>query len=133
MAFYDGVTSDVPVQEGTFAYSYMASGTIKKGQLVYPTSYGSLQVAAINAADKTNVLGPAVYESTGGTTSAPKWIAVLGPGNIARCMASGTITAGAVVSATMYGEVYSDEKGNYAVGYALENKTNHQEIKVLLI
>lgn len=81
------ITDDIIVQEGTFAYSFIASGTIYAGQLVKPA--GPMQVVA-TAAATDNSIGVAAYYVTKGEA-----VAVYGPGNIVRGAASGETAIGA--------------------------------------
>jgi hypothetical protein len=80
------MTDDVIVQEGTFGYSFIASGTIYAGQLV--KAAGPMQVVAA-AASTDNSLGVAAYYVTKGET-----VTVYGPGNIIRSYATGTTAIG---------------------------------------
>jgi hypothetical protein len=79
-------TDDIIIQEGTFGYSFIASGTIKAGQLVRPI--GPMQVLACDqqAAAQDNAIGVAAFYVTKGEA-----VTVYGPGNIIRsCCASAT-------------------------------------------
>jgi len=78
-------TDDVIVQEGTFAYDFIASGTIYAGQGVEPV--GTMQVRKVKTTYKQ--IGVAAYD----VTTEGQHIAVYGPGNIVRVCASGTTCA----------------------------------------
>ena len=79
-------TEDIIVQEGTFAFDYLCSGTIIKGQGV-----NAIGTMAVEAPTTTGVefvpgcLGVAAYDQSHGSH-----IAVYGPGNICRISVSGT-------------------------------------------
>jgi len=75
---------DIIVQEGTFAYDFIASGTIYAGQAVEPV--GTMQVRKVTTAYKG--IGVAAYDAADTTH-----VAVYGPGNIVRACASGTSCA----------------------------------------
>lgn len=96
-------TDDIIVQEGTFAFDFTASGTVYKGQAVY-TNKSDLYVAAVPTAGGTNpqtkIVGLAAYDQTTG-----KPVAVYGPGNICRAIASGTCEAGDNLWATSEGKL----------------------------
>ena len=120
-------TDDVIVQEGTFAYSFIASGTISGSMLVKPA--GPMQVVKANeSAD--NAIGIAAYYVTKGEA-----VAVYGPGNIIRsCCASATAVGddlyvghnGAFDISPTYGGV------NPCIGIALEGAAADSKIRILL-
>ena len=73
---FKAITDDIIVQEGTFGFSFIASGTVYGGQLVKPA--GPMQVvAATSCVD--NAIGVAGYYATKGEA-----VDVYGPGNIVR-------------------------------------------------
>ena len=99
-------TDDIIVQEGIFAYSFIASGTISAGQLV--KSIGPMQVLAVDqqAASQDNPIGVASYYVTKGET-----VAVYGPGNIIRSYCA---------SATSVGDdLYAVDNGAFTTGIAI--------------
>jgi hypothetical protein len=83
-------TEDIIVQEGTFAFDYLCSGTVTKGQGVY--AIGTMACVAPTTTGVQSVqpgcLGVAAYTQTHGNQ-----VAVYGPGNIVRVSVSGTSTA----------------------------------------
>ena len=94
-------TDDVIVQEGTFAFDFIASGTIYAGQAVEPI--GTMQVRKITNALGTFV-GLAAYDATD-----TQHVAVYGPGNIVRACASGT-------SVTVGRSVIPNKEGKFRIG-----------------
>jgi len=77
-------TDDIIVQEGTFAYNYIASGSIKAGQCLEAGTTSAMNVEI--AEDATDAfVGVAAYDATNGEP-----LAVYGPGNIVRCIVNGT-------------------------------------------
>ena len=83
-------TDDIIVQEGTFAYSFIASGTISGGALVKPA--GPMQV--VKATDgNDNAIGVAAFYVTKGES-----VAVYGPGNIIRS----SVCSGALIGDDLY-------------------------------
>jgi len=84
-------TDDIIVQEGTFAYNFTASGTIKGGQAVEVQD--TMKVAASLGSkaqyDNSKVIGVAAYDVTD-----KEYVAVYGPGNIVRVIISGTSKCG---------------------------------------
>jgi len=127
-------TDDIIVQEGTFAYSFTASGTIYAGQLVVPT--GTMQVIAAPGVSSAKCVGVAAYYVTDG-----EMVAVYGPGNIVRCCASGTsVAVGECLIAGTEGKVldvtdlYAKKSGASIVGKALESQaTADGAVRVLLV
>jgi len=120
-------SDDIIVQEGTFAYSFIASSAVSGGALVAPV--GTMSVAHASH-DADNVIGVAAYRAAAG-----KPVAVYGPGNIVRCCASGVIHSGDDLYATTTGKV--DDHGTMGgtavcVGVALENADNNGAVRVLL-
>lgn len=81
------ITDDIIVQEGTFGFSFIASGTIYAGQMVKPA--GPMQVLATTDV-LNNSIGVAAYYVTKGEA-----VTVYGPGNIVRSCASGETAIGA--------------------------------------
>ena len=83
-------TEDIIVQEGTFAFDYLCSGSITKGQGVH--AIGTMAVVASAKTYRDGIypgcLGVAAYTQTHGNH-----IGVYGPGNIVRVCVSGTGTA----------------------------------------
>jgi len=119
-------SDDIIFQEGTSAYNFKASGTIKKGQVVYPADTMEVKIAPTMS---TGVVGVAAYDVTDN-----EYLAVWGPGNIVRCMSSGSITVGddlCVNSAA--GHVGSSSPAAGAkIGVALETVATATSVKVLL-
>jgi hypothetical protein len=125
MAF-KAITDDIIVQEGTFAYSFEASGTIYGGQLVKPA--GPMQVVYATA-DTDNAIGVAAYYVTKGEA-----VAVYGPGNIVRCHGGHAISCGDDLFASSNGCIdMTDTYGGTApcIGIAME-ATASGAIRVLL-
>lgn len=115
-------------QEGTSAYNYKASGTIKAGQLVYPVN--TMEVKAVDGANKTGIVGVADYDVVD-----EDYIAVWGPGNIVRCKSSGSITVGAALCGSVNGHVYTNPGTAVAstkIGVALETVATDTAVRVLL-
>ena len=73
---FKAITDDIIVQEGTFGYSFTASGTIYGGQLVKMA--GPMQVVKADI-PTDNAIGVAAYYVTKGEA-----VTVYGPGNIVR-------------------------------------------------
>lgn len=120
-------TDDIIVQEGTFAYSFVASGTISGSMLVKPA--GPMQVVKCSDS-QDNAIGIAGYYVTKGET-----VAVYGPGNIIRsCCASATavgddlfVGLGANFNPTFtYGGLAP------CIGVALEGAAADSKIRILL-
>jgi hypothetical protein len=120
-------TDDVIVQEGTFAYSFTASGTISGSALVKMA--GPMQVVRADSG-LDNAIGVAAYYVTKGET-----VAVYGPGNIVRgCLCSGATvgddlfvgTNGTFNKGLTYGGLFP------CVGVALEPKAVMSIGKILL-
>jgi len=127
-------TDDIIVQEGTFAYDYIASGTIYAGQCLEAGTTSSMEVeVAENATDA--FVGVAAYNATDGEK-----IAVYGPKNIVRCIVKGTsvcnIGDDLFVSGSE-GKVSNaaiDTPINHKIGVALETQaTDGGTVKVLLV
>ena len=120
-------SDDILVQEGTFAFSFEASGAISGAQLV--KSAGVMQV--VKATDsQDNVLGVAAYEVAKGD-----YVAVYPLGNIVRCCAASGITTGAELHCASDGKV--DDSLTIAatipcIGIALEPVDANDAIRVLL-
>ena len=70
------ISDDIIVSEGTFGYSFIASGTIYGGQLVKPA--GPMQVVKSESCTD-NSIGVAAYSVTKGES-----VTVYGPGNVVR-------------------------------------------------
>ncbi|MBE3094740.1 MAG: hypothetical protein IMZ52_06875 [Actinobacteria bacterium] len=94
------ITDDIIVQEGTFGFSFIASGTIYAGQLVKPA--GPMQVQATTAGTD-NSIGVAAYYVTKGEA-----VDIYGPGNIIRSLASGETAIGADLYAG-HGGYFADD------------------------
>ena len=99
-------TDDIIVQEGTFAYSMIASGAIKAGQAVKAAG-GAMNVAVTTVALSTDVIGVAAY-----TVASGEHVAVYGPGNIVRVIISGTSKC------TVGDDLYAQYEGKWATGTA---------------
>ena len=84
-------SEDIIVQEGTFAFSYTASGAVYAGQAVYASTTGGdpTWVKAIPAScgntGQYGTVGVAAYD-----VADQGLLAVYGPGNICRVIISGT-------------------------------------------
>jgi len=79
-------TDDIIIQEGVSAYSFLASGTISAGQAV--EAVNTMEVMAPPATkvanDNFRIIGVAAYDVTDN-----EYVAIYGPGNIARVIISG--------------------------------------------
>jgi len=120
------MTDDIIVQEGTFGFSFTASGTIYGGQVVKMA--GPMQVVKSELANDNSV-GVAAYHVTKGEA-----VTVYGPGNIVRCHSpSGTAIGadlfagndGCVDDTPTYGGIYP------SIGISMEATTSGA-IRVLL-
>lgn len=121
------MTDDIIYQEGTFAYSFIASGTISGGRLVKPI--GPMQV--VKASDGTdNAIGVAAYYVTKGEA-----VAVYGPGNIiyGHCPSATAVgedlfvaNEGGFNNSLAYGGVYP------CVGVSLEGGKAKSNLRILL-
>ncbi len=130
-------TDDIIVQEGVSPYSFKASGTISAGQIV--SIHDTMEVgyyrepSAGAGAKISGAIGVAAYDVTDG-----EYVAVWGPGNIVRCIASGTVSRGQTLFPGSLGKVthqlYVSGGGSpkSQIGIALESKTNDQTVRVLL-
>ena len=130
----DITSNDIIVQDGVFAYTFEASGTIYKGQAV--CICGDEKVMPCNDGGtnttESDVLGIASYGSING-----RQISIAGPGNIALCCTSGTVPAGTAMYGIHDGCLHGT-KGNATkiAGYMVTEsvlKTTHYEGKVLLV
>lgn len=134
---FTGPTDDIILQEGTSAYSFQASGTIKGGQAVQITSTMKVEAPPANrvADDNFRIIGVAAYDVTD-----DDYVAVYGPGNIVRVIVSGTTcTVGSLMIPSQDGKFLkrSSDAAQCASGIkaiALENQTtNAGTARVLLI
>ena len=97
MAFTAITDRDIGIQEGTFLFSYTASGTILRGQAVEVVD--DMYVIATDSNPAEGFVGVAAYGASKGDPSA-----VYGPGNIVWGRVSGTsVTAGTQLEATVDG------------------------------
>jgi len=97
MAFTAITDRDIGIQEGTFLFSYTASGTILRGQAVEVVD--DMYVIATDSNPAEGFVGVAAYGASKGDP-----IAVYGPGNIVWGRVSGTsVTAGTQLEATVDG------------------------------
>lgn len=126
---WKNITDDIIVSEGTFGFSFTASGTIYGGQVVKMA--GPMQVVAA-AVPTDNAIGVAAYSVTKGEA-----VDVYGPGNIVRCHSPSSTTCGADLYAGNNGCV--DDSATYGgtspcIGIALEavDVAHSGAIRVLL-
>jgi len=97
MAFTAITDRDIGIQEGTFLFSYTASGTILRGQAVEVVD--DMYVIATDSNPAEGFVGVAAYGASKGDP-----IAVYGAGNIVWGRVSGTsVTAGTQLEATVDG------------------------------
>lgn len=124
-------TSPIALQEGTFTFSYIASGSIKAGQCL--KACGTMQAIAAGAG-ADNFIGVAYYDADDGDQ-----VAVLGPGNIVRVIVSGSskCTTGDDLYCASEGKVWNVSGSNWTkgkIGVALETKsTSGDTVRVQLI
>jgi hypothetical protein len=122
-------SDDIIVQEGTFAYSFIASGSISGAMLVKPA--GPMQVVKATATTD-NAIGVAAYYVTKGEA-----VAVYGPGNIIRsyCASATAVSDDLYVG---HGSGFSNDSGlliggtSPCVGVALESAIAGSTIRILL-
>jgi len=105
-------TDDIIVQEGTFAYSFTASGSVKAGQGVIMTGEMEVGAPASNVALAKGCIGVAAYDQSDG-----KPVAVYGPGNIVRVIISGAshCTRGDTLMCGPEGKFYAVTDSTYLV------------------
>ena len=123
---FKALTDDIIVQEGTFGFSFIASGTIYGGQVVKPA--GPMQVVKSTLASD-NSIGVAAYYVTKGEA-----VTVYGPGNIIRSHCPSATACGADLYAGNDGTFDdTDTYGgiNPSIGISLE-ATNSGAIRILL-
>lgn len=84
---WKAVGDNIILQEGTSAYNYKASGTIKAGQLVKVKD--TMEVKVCSDKDDTGCVGVADYDVVD-----EDYVAVWGPGNLVRVRVSGAVTVG---------------------------------------
>jgi len=138
---YVAPTDDIILQEGVFAYNYQASGAIMAGQVV--TIQDSMKVGVFGGALSTagasakNVVGIAAYGCAD-----KGYVAVFGPGNVVRCVTSGAVSCGDLLTlGSVNGHVGSQAyltnitttAAGTIIGKALESKASATVVKVLLI
>ena len=126
MAFID-IDNDIGLQLGTFAFSFKASGDIKRGQAV--TLVGDNTVAAVSASSQ-NAIGVADYDASDG-----EMVAIYCAGNIVRCGISGTSipSVGDTVGAFKDGYL-TTSTGGRVCGIIVEAPSSNPGVaKVLLI
>jgi len=120
-------SDDVILQEGTFGFSFIASGAISGAMLV--KANGPMYVVKCTA-ETDNAIGVAANTAAKGDA-----LTVYGPGNIIRSYTASTATAGddlfvaptaGFCNAATYGGTYP------CVGIALESKGAAGTIRVLL-
>ena len=120
-------TDDVIVQEGTFGYTFIASGTISGSMLVKPA--GPMQI--VKATDMNdNAIGVAAYFVTKGEA-----VTVYGPMNIIRsCCASATAVGDDLYAGAGGAFTNLIAVGGTApcVGIALEGAVADSKIRILL-
>ena len=85
---FTAITNDICIQEGTFAFNYIASGTILQGQGVKAGGGMYVIEPSGNGVPQKGCVGIAAYSETKGNP-----IAVYGPGNIVRYRVSSTSVA----------------------------------------
>ena len=122
-------TDDIILQEGVFAYDYEASGSIKAGQCLIPI--GTFQAKVVGNDPSDAFIGVAAYAA-----SDKDQIAVYGPGNIVRCIVSGTskCTVGDDLMTAAEGKVSNaGAAAGKKIGVALQTQaTADGTVKVLL-
>jgi hypothetical protein len=121
-------SDDIIYQEGTFGYSFLASGAISGGQLV--KSSGPMYVVGATA-ETDNALGVAAYKRAKGEE-----LTIYGPGNIVRCFCPSTVTQGNALYVGPQGGVISGSalygSANPCIGICLESKVAGSTVRVLL-
>jgi len=125
MAYTAPTEKDIIFQGRPDLTGFTASGTVDRGQTCI--ALGTLHAKAATA-DADNFIGVAVYRATNGNK-----VALAGPGNIVRCIASGSVTTGDDVQTASEGKVYSGGTQSKQIGVALETKSAGQTVRVLLI
>jgi hypothetical protein len=130
MATFVVPTDDIIVQEGTFGFSFIASGTISGSMLVKPA--GPMQVTRATASTD-NAIGVAAYTVSKGET-----VTVYGPFNIIR---SYLASAAAVGTELYIGNLGAFNSGGTStatggtepcVGISLEPRSTAGTCKILL-
>lgn len=101
MTTFTAPTEDIPIQDGTFAFSFFSSGNVSAGQGVYLCGPAGYVRAPEEDVDK-NGIGVAAYGATAGEA-----LAVYVPGNITRCEISGTQLVGTVVKLGKAGQMWA--------------------------
>lgn len=96
----DIAANDIIHQDGVFAYNFMASGTIYKGQAVYLSNDNKVCVCT-TATGECDAVGLATLNASNG-----EQVGVAGPGNICYACADSALTAANIGSA-----VYGDTDG----------------------
>jgi len=126
MAFIT-IDDDIGIQLGTFAFSFRASGNIKKGQAVRLVDDNT--VAAVSASSQ-NAVGVADYDASDG-----EMVAIYCAGNIVRCGISGASIPDVGSTVGAYKEGYlTDATGGRVCGIVVEAPSSNPGIgKVLLI
>jgi len=120
-------TDDIILSEGTFGFSFIASGTIS-GAMLVKMNGPMYVVKATNGID--NAIGVAANKATKGEA-----VTVYGMGNIVRSYCASATTAGDDLYAALSGAF--DNSMTYGgiqpcVGIALESKAAGSTIRILL-
>jgi hypothetical protein len=123
-------TDDIIVQEGTFGFSFIASGAISGGALVKPN--GTMQVVKTSNS-QNNAIGVAAY-----SVSKDEVVTVYGPGNIIRSYCASATASGDDLFAGAGGAFHNggavEVIGELSpvVGIALEPCNADTHIRILL-
>ncbi len=120
-------TDDIILQEGTFAFSFEASGAISGGSLVKPA--GPMFVVK-GASGTDNTIGVAAY-----SVAKNDMVAVYGPGNIVRTYSPSSVKVASGLCCTVLGGVHCNlpEGETFVkVGTALETISAAGTVRVLL-
>ena len=122
-------TDDVIVQEGTFGFSFIASGAISGASLVKPN--GTMEVVKTSDS-QSNSIGVAAYSVSKGEV-----VTVYGPGNIIRSYCASATASGDDLYAGVGGAFHNGGGVVYgglspSIGIALEPCNADTHIRILL-
>jgi len=104
MAF-TAVSGDIPLQPGTQAYNFWASGAITKGQGVTAIDWspsGEQVYVGVPPTSSNILVGVAAYTVASGDP-----VAIYGPGNLVACKLSGSQSAGTLVGLYLGGMLHN--------------------------
>ena len=130
----DIVENDIILQDGVFAYNFIASGTIYKGQAVCICGDNKVMVCNDGSSDasEADVVGLATYNATNGNQ-----ISVAGPGNICNCCTNGQVSVSTAVYGTDDGCLHGTQgNATKVAGYMVTTSTlqsTHYKGLILLI